>query len=208
MFSHRILIILFLLGLAISTSCITIAIADEHQKHHSSKISDDNDDVHDNWNNRDGDSHRKKNKVRGGNDDGNETTGQIAGWLFAFANITVVFSLLSKISNRYLSFSDDLNTQIKHLNQLQKKYLNHIHYIFNVLALCVVFVHFLLSSCRSTMLPEIGMMIMACLIGSGVMVKFRVLPKPSQKWIYTIHTHFLPFLILVITIILGHSVVG
>ncbi|MBF0121037.1 MAG: hypothetical protein HQK79_19580 [Desulfobacterales bacterium] len=185
--------IIIILGFAISTNVIDIAIADEHHERHSSKISDDDDD----------DRHSGKKRIKsayknifhGKGDHGNEVTGQISGWLFAIANLTVVLSLLSKVTN------------IKQINQIQKKYLKHIHYIFNILALCFVFIHFILSSCKSTFLPECGMLIMAFLIGSGVIIKFKILPATLQKWIYKLHTSFVPSIILVSIIILGHSMV-
>ncbi|OIP89170.1 MAG: hypothetical protein AUK55_14915 [Syntrophobacteraceae bacterium CG2_30_61_12] len=35
-------------------------------------------------------------KDRGGRDHGNETTGEIAAWLFGIANVTVILSLLTR----------------------------------------------------------------------------------------------------------------
>src|SRR5512139_1414568 len=139
--------------------------------------------------------HRQRNdkpssfRDQGKADKGNEFTGESAAGVFAAANLTVGFSLLAKGLARYARLSADAKDRVKRLNQTQKKHLMRFHYFLNPLALILAFIHFSLSRCRSTSLPEWGLVVMAILAGIGIMVKYKVSPKGLRRTVYQIHTN-------------------
>ena len=157
--------------------------------------------------------HRQRNdkpssfRDQGKADKGNEFTGESAAWVFAAANLTVGFSLLAKGLAGYARLSADAKDRVKRLNQTQKKHLMRFHYFLNPLALILAFIHFSLSRCRSTSLPEWGLVVMAILAGIGLMVKYKVSPKGIRRTVYQIHTN--PFLLgcLLLLLLIGHSII-
>ena len=157
--------------------------------------------------------HRQRNdkpssfRDQGKADKGNEFTGESAAWVFAAANLTVGFSLLAKGLARYARLSADAKDRVKRLNQTQKKHLMRFHYFLNPLALILAFIHFSLSRCRSTSLPEWGLVVMAILAGIGLMVKYKVSPKGIRRTVYQIHTN--PFLLgcVLLLLLIGHSII-
>jgi hypothetical protein len=181
--------------LLLSAICLMVfganAIADDgHHKRHSQR----NDRIS---------SFREPGKAN----EGNEFTGESAAWMLALANLTVVFSLLAKGLTRYARLSADAKDRVKRLNQTQKKHLMLFHYFLNPSALILAFIHFSLSRCRSTSLPEWGLVVMAILAGIGLMVKYKVSPKGLQRTVYQIHTN--PFLLgcLLLLLLIGHSII-
>ena len=89
-------------------------------------------------------------------DKGNEFTGESAAWVFVIANITVVLSLLSKMLIKFIPPGIALKEKIRAWNNFQKKYLMFFHYVLNPISLIIAFVHFNLSQCRTSSLPESG----------------------------------------------------
>lgn len=75
-------------------------------------------------------------RTHGKGDHGNETTGQIAIWLLAAANFTVITSVLIKGANRILPLGEERRRWLSKINQLQKKYLSSLHYLLNPVILC------------------------------------------------------------------------
>ncbi len=140
-------------------------------------------------------------------DRGNEATGQAAAWIFAAANLPVVLSLLIKGITHSISMSDETRDRLKKFNRTQKKYLMPFHYVLNPLALILAFTHFTLSYCRSTSLPEWGLMIMAILAVTGLLIKFRLVPSSMIRTFHKIHTHPLFISLLVGLLLAGHSIV-
>jgi hypothetical protein len=142
------------------------------------------------------------------NEKNNEATGQAAVWMLAVANITVLLSLLIRVT-RYTDLPAQINDRIKRFNQLQKKFLLPVHYVLNPLALVVAFVHFMsaTSACKASGLPEWGLALMALITGIGIMVKFKVFPKNLRKSTYRIHTNPIPITVLLVILLIGHAVV-
>ena len=137
---------------------------------------------------------------------GNELTGQAAAWLLVSANLTVVFSLLVKGANRFLPLSSQTKASIKAFNQFQKKYLMRFHFVLNPIALCVAFFHFLLSSCRSSPLPEWGLLLVAMLVALGLVLRFKISPKWMRRVVYRLHTASATSLIMILLLVVGHLV--
>ena len=137
---------------------------------------------------------------------GNEVTGQIAAWLLVSANLTVVFSIITKGANRFFPLKPQTKSLIKAFNQAQKKYLMRFHFLLNPIALCVAFFHFLLSSCRSSPLPEWGLLLVTMLVALGLVLKFKVAPGWMRRVVYRLHTTPATSSIMILLLVVGHLV--
>jgi hypothetical protein len=177
-----------------------LVIADDHKtnKRHYKQY-ENNREHHD-----DGD--QKKQRVQK-DDEGNETTGQTAAWLLVAANLSVALSILIKGGSRFLPLNSQIKDSMKRFNQLQKKHLMRFHYVLNPIALCVAFFHFLLSSCRSSSLPEWGLILVTVMVFFGLLLKFKVSPKGMRKFVYRFHTTPATFLIMILLLVVGHQIV-
>ncbi len=140
-------------------------------------------------------------------DNGNEFTGESAAWVFVIANITVVLSLLSKVLIKFIPLGTALKEKIRAWNNFQKKYLMFFHYILNPISLIIAFVHFSLSQCRTSSLPEWGLALMTILAVIGISVKFRISPKSIRRTVCQLHTNPLPVVVVLIILFAGHSLV-
>ncbi len=143
----------------------------------------------------------------GKGDKGNEFTGEATAWLFTAANLPVLLGLLFRRIIHNTAMAGNLKDRLKRFNLAQKKYLMPFHYILNPLALLLAFIHFSLSHCRSSSLPEWGLALMTSLVLIGMLVKFKVSPKRIRRTVYQIHTNPLPVGLLVIILVVGHSIV-
>jgi hypothetical protein len=139
--------------------------------------------------------------------EGAEVTGLVGACLLVLANIPVVVSLLSRAVVRYAPLSARTRETVQWLNQTQRKYSMPAHYVLNLLALGLVSTHFFLSSCRTSMLPELGLALMILLAASGVILKFRVSPAFARKAIALIHTSPLSLATVVLLLFIGHSII-
>jgi hypothetical protein len=140
-------------------------------------------------------------------DEGNETTGQTAAWLLVAANLTIALSILIKGGSRFLPLDSQLKNSMKRFNQFQKKHLMRFHYVLNPIVLCVAFFHFLLSSCRSSPLPEWGLILVTMMVFFGLILKFKVSPKGMRKFVYSLHTAPATFFIMILLLVVGHQIV-
>jgi hypothetical protein len=177
-----------------------LAIADDHKtnKRHYRRY-ENSKERHDN-----NDHNRRQAKK---DDEGNETTGQTAAWILAAANLTVAFSILMKGARRFLPLDPQTKSSFKSFNQLQKKHLMRFHYVLNPVALGIAFFHFLLSSCRSSPLPEWGLIFVTMMVFLGLILKFKVSPKGMRKSVYRLHTTSASFLIMILLLVVGHLIV-
>lgn len=154
------------------------------------------------------DSHKFKasaNELR--DDEGNELTGEFAAWLFAMANLPVLFGLLYRSVNRFGSLTENTKKRLKNFKTAQKKYLMPFHYLINIIALLLAIMHFNLSNCRSSSLPELGLALMACIVVVGIMLKMNVTPKGVRGFIFKIHTNPLTIGLVVSVLLVGHRIV-
>lgn len=139
--------------------------------------------------------------------EGDETSGVIAAVALAVANIPVFMSLLLKMFMGFFPLSDDVKNKVKRLNVAQKKYLMPVHYYLNLFAIIPVLIHFSLSSCRASFLPEAGMISMIVIASAGAILKFRVSPKIFSKSLYRMHTSPWAASILIVVLLVGHGLV-
>ena len=196
----KIFFILVLLILSIVQIFPDLVRADDHKinkKHY--KHYENNREHHD-------DGNQKKRRVQK-DDEGNETTGQTAAWLLVAANLTIALSILIKGGSRFLPLDSQIKNSMKKFNQLQKKHLMRFHYVLNPIVLCVAFFHFLLSSCRSSSLPEWGLILVAMMVFLGLILKLKVSPKGMRKFVYRLHTTPAIFLIMILLLVVGHQIV-
>ena len=197
---EKIFFILVLLILSIVQIFPDLVTADDHKinkKHY--KHYENNREHHD-------DGNLKRRRVQK-DDEGDETTGQTAAWLLVVANLTIALSILIKGASRFLPLNSKLKNSMKKFNQLQKKHLMRFHYVLNPIVLCVAFFHFLLSSCRSSPLPEWGLILVAMMVFFGLILKFKVSPKGMRKFVYRLHTTPAIFLIMILLLVVGHQIV-
>jgi hypothetical protein len=196
----KIFFILVLLILSIVRLSPDLAIADDHKTNKKDyKLYENNREHHDD------DDHKRRGVKKDG--EGNETTGQTAAWLLVAANLTIALSILIKGGCRFLPLNSQIKDSIKRFNQLQKKHLMRFHYVLNPIALCVAFFHFLLSSCRSSPLPEWGLVLVTMMVFFGLILKFKGSPKGMRKFVYRLHTTPATFLIIILLLVVGHQIV-
>lgn len=121
-------------------------------------------------------------------DHGNEKTGQMAAWLFAVGNVPVAGTLLTR---RFLlaKNSGSFQKTAGKIYSWFKKDLMPFHYILNPLAIVMAFIHFNLSWCRSTSLPEWALLLVSGLALTGIVMKFRLIPQPLIRRVRAVHTH-------------------
>ena len=149
---------------------------------------------------------RKKRRLKS-KDKGNELTGLTTAWLLAAANLTVLLSLLLKGANRYLPLKPEIKITVRRFNQFQKKHLMRFHYLLNPLALCIGCLHFLLSCCRKTALPEWGLVFVTMVVFLGLMVKFKGTPQWLRKFLYLLHTSWVALSVSILMLVVGHLMV-
>jgi hypothetical protein len=156
------------------------------------------------WFEREG--HRRP-SLSGRDDEGNETAGQMAAWLLVAANLPVVLSVLIKWTSKVAPTGIGLKDALARFNRFHKKHLMRMHFLINPLVLGIALWHWLSSCCRSTVLPELGLVMMVALIALGLVVKYRLCPKPLRKSVYRFHTQPLVFIALVRVLTIGHLIV-
>ena len=194
---------------------LSLIIADDHgrghndpQKHDIRKEHDDADDKRE-WN-KDGEGDKEFDDDSQGetkDDEGDGVTGQMALWLLVAANLNIVLSLIVKSVNRFLPLAPETITSMKRFKQLQKKYLMRFHYVLNPLALCIAILHFLLSSCRKSFLPEWGLILMFLMVVLGFMLKFRASPMRMRRFIHSLHSSPAAFSAVILVLVVGHLMV-
>jgi hypothetical protein len=178
----------------------SMSVADGHKKRQKNYKKYENKENHFDKSNRKGG--QEKNE-----DEGNEITGQTTAWLLVAANLTIALSFLIKFIIRYFPLEPEIKRSIKRFNQRQKKHLMRFHYVFNPVALGLACFHFLLSSCRSSTLPEWGLLMVIMMIFLGLILKFQLFSGRTGRFVYRLHTTPAFFIIIIFLLVTGHMVV-
>ena len=139
-------------------------------------------------------------------DHGNETTGEIAAWLFGVANFPVALSIILKTLAKFVSPRLNLRDPLIKFNRQQKKYLMKLHYWLNPIALGIAITHFLLSTCKSTAMPEWGLVIMLATVILGLMMKFKLSPTSMRQRVYRFHTSPALLIAAISILLIGHTI--
>jgi len=121
--------------------------------------------------------------------------------------LTIALSILIKGASRFLPLDPQTKSSFKSFNQLQKKHLMRFHYVLNPVALGIAFFHFMLSSCRSSPLPEWGLIMVSMMVFLGLILKFKLSLKGMRKSVYRLHTTSAFFLIMIVLLVAGHLLV-
>lgn len=140
----------------------------------------------------------------GGRDHGNETTGQIVAWSLVAANLTVALSLILKGVRKFAPLGPEAQSSLTRFNGVQKKYLMKLHYLLNPMIFLLAILHWTLSRCKSTALPEWGLFAMGAIVALGIVLKFKLCPKNSLKNVYKVHTQPALLLIVIAMLVFGH----
>jgi len=191
------LMMLFMCFLVLTAflSAIPASMADDHKRgrNHSDKHGD-----------RGGDGILGGFSGRGEHDKGNETTGQIVAWSLAAANLSVALSILLKGVRKFVPLRPKAQRRLSKFNNTQKSYLMRFHYVLNPVTLLLAILHWTLSRCNSTALPEWGLLTMGGFVALGVVLKFKLCPKELLKNVHKVHTQPVLFLILISMLVIGH----
>jgi hypothetical protein len=139
-----------------------------------------------------------------GHDKGNETTGQIVAWSLAAANLTVVLSLMIKGVKQFAPIGPEVLSSLSRFNSTQKRYLMRFHYFLNPVILLLAILHWTLSRCKSTALPEWGLLTMGAIVALGIALKFKLCPKALLRSVYKVHTQPVLLLIVISMLLIGH----
>jgi hypothetical protein len=140
-------------------------------------------------------------------DRGNETTGEMAAWIFGIANFPVALSIILKTCANFIPPQLNLREPITRFNRQQKKYLMRLHFWLNPIALSIALTHFLLSACKSTAMPEWGLVIMLATGLLGLMMKFKWSPASMRQRVFKFHTSPILLIAAISILLIGHSIV-
>jgi hypothetical protein len=139
-------------------------------------------------------------------DKGNETTGEMAAWIFGVANFPVALSIILKTCTKFLPPGMNLRDPLTKFNRQQKKYLMKLHYWLNPIALGIALTHFLLSTCKSTAMPEWGLGIMLATVLLGLMMKFKLSPASMRQRVFRFHTSPILLIAAISILLIGHTI--
>ena len=137
----------------------------------------------------------------------NETAGQMAAWLLIVANLPLALNLLIKGTNRFAPLRIELKKTLTKLNRTQKNALMWLHYSLNPANLGIALWHWLSSRCKSSALPELGLIVMVTVVVLGLLIRFKLCPKAVRKYAYQIHTQPVIFLAMFLVLTVGHLIV-
>lgn len=140
-------------------------------------------------------------------DQGNETTGEMAAWIFGIANFPVALSIILKTCAKFVPPGMNLKEPTTRFNRQQKKYLMKLHYWLNPIALSIALTHFLLSVCKSTAMPEWGLVIMLATGLLGLMMKFKWSPASMRQRVFKFHTSPILLIAAISILLIGHTIV-
>ena len=140
-------------------------------------------------------------------DKGNEISGLTTAWLLVLANLTIFLSILLKAMIHYFPLEPGEKSSIKRLNRIQKKHLMRFHYVLNPAALVLGCFHFLLSSCRSSFMPEWGLIMVSVMVLSGIILKFQLFPRKVGRLVYRLHTTPVLLILFIFLVVTGHQFV-
>jgi uncharacterized membrane protein len=140
-------------------------------------------------------------------DRGNETTGEMAAWIFGVANFPVAVSIILKALAKLAPLRTNHRDVLIRINRQQKKHLMKVHYWLNPVALGVALTHFLLSTCRSTVFPEWGLGILLVTVVLGLMMKFRLSPASMRQRVFRFHTSPVLLILAISILLIGHTIV-
>jgi hypothetical protein len=140
------------------------------------------------------------------NNTGNEFTGEATAWLFGASSIPVGVDLISKTVIRYVPIGGTAKNFLRHINNLQRKYLMPLHTWLSIAALGLGILHLTLSSCIANPLPELALILSGILVITGLLFKWKAVPAIFRKALYKFHTSLIVTGVLLAILFTGHAV--
>ena len=140
------------------------------------------------------------------NNTGNEFTGEATAWLFVASSIPVGVDLIARTVPRYLPIGGRVNSFLRHINTVQKKYLMPLHTYLSIAALGLGILHLTLSSCIANPFPELGLILTGILVTTGLLFKCRAVPVILRKALYKFHASLMVTGVLLVILFTGHAV--
>jgi hypothetical protein len=144
-------------------------------------------------------------KERNEKEKGDEVTGFIAAGLFGLANLSAIFSILSRNTIRLIGSREAFKNALLAVNRFQQKHLRRFHYLLNIAAIAVASLHWYLSESASVAFQQVGMVLAIFLGFSGIMIKHRLLPQLLHRGLFYLHASlFMAFTALTL-LVAGHA---
>jgi hypothetical protein len=140
------------------------------------------------------------------NNTGNEFTGEATAWFFVVSSFPVGVDLIARTVPRYVPIGGTAKNFLRHINNLQKKYLMPLHTYLSIAALGLGILHLTLSSCVANPFPELGLILTGILVTTGLLFKWRVIPAFLRKALYKFHASLIVSGILLTILFTGHAV--
>ena len=153
------------------------------------------------------DDDEKNGKERNEKEKGDEVTGFIAAGLFGFANLSVIFSILSRYATRLLGSREAFKNALLAFNRFQQKHLRRYHYLMNIAAIAIASLHWYLSESASISFQQLGMVLAVFLGFSGIMIKYRLAPQLLHRGLFKFHTSLLMPLAVLALVVGGHVLI-
>jgi hypothetical protein len=142
------------------------------------------------------------------NNTGNEFSGEATAWLFGASAFPVAVDLISRNAIRYVPLGGTIKNFIRVINNLQRKYLMPVHTYLSIVALGLGILHLFLSSCIANPFPELGLIITGLLVTTGLLFKWKAIPKRLYKPLYKFHASLIVSGVLSAVLVTGHAVMG
>jgi hypothetical protein len=142
------------------------------------------------------------------NNTGNEFTGETTAWLFGASSIPVVVDLISRTVIRYVPIGGNAKSILRHINNIQRRYLLPFHTYLSIAALGLGILHLTLSSCIANPFPELGLILTGILVTTGLLFKWKAVPALLRKSLYKFHVSLKVTGILLVILFTGHAVMG
>lgn len=139
-------------------------------------------------------------------DRGNKTAGLTTAWLLLLANAPIVFGMCVRWARRSDALGSDTKTMLAGMERFQKKRLMGLHAYGNLAAGTAALFHFFTSCCRSTPLPEWGLLLLLAMAALGVVLKWKLSTGPGYQIARRIHTHPAVLAALILLLVIGHDV--
>jgi len=139
------------------------------------------------------------------NNTGNKFTGEATAWLFVASSIPVGVDLIARTVPRYVPIGGTAKSFLRHINNLQKKYLMPLHTYLSIAALGLGILHLTLSSCIANPFPELGLILMGILVTTGLLFKWKAVPALFRRYLYKFHASLIVSGVLLAILFSGHA---
>jgi hypothetical protein len=149
----------------------------------------------------------KNGEKRNEKDKGDEVTGLIAAGLFCLANLSAIFSILSRYATRLPVGKEAFKNASLSFKRFQQKHLRRYHYLLNIAAIAIASLHWYLSKSAAVSLQQWGMGLSIFSVFSGIMIKYRLAPQLLHRGLFKFHTSLFMSLAAIALVVSGHVLI-